>query len=52
MTLSPNTLIGLGTGKFDVKFKTGAVGACFHVKLSCQRVEPMFQRFVMSYDEF
>ena len=28
MTLSPDIFIGLGTGKFEVKFKTGALGAC------------------------
>ena len=27
MTLSPDIFIGLGTGKFEVKFKTGALGA-------------------------
>ena len=27
MTLSPDIFIGLGTRKFEVKFKTGALGA-------------------------
>ena len=37
MTLSPDIFIGLGTGKFEVKFKTGtlgALGACCPDELS------------------
>ena len=34
VTLSPETFIGLGTGKFEVKFKTGVVAACCPAKLS------------------
>ena len=34
MTLSLETFIGLGTGKFEVKFKTSAVTACCPAELS------------------